>query len=176
MNVNKANIFAWFSVIVIPLMLGVLVSMFFVPFRVVEIQDMDLFHPTIFSRIFDIVIVKQPFEIIAEEHHGSLPIVYAGEPITIKYEYVKYEDIPTKYVPTIVCASGYIHQYDPITYHPKGEFINGKSTIADNLVMPDDLPPGKKCFIDYPTLLYVNQFKPVVTSQQTEYFVTRAKR
>lgn len=176
MNVNKANIFAWFSVIVIPLMFGVLVSMFFVPFRVNEVEDMDLYHPNIISRIIDIVIVKQPFDVITQEHHGSLPVVYAGEVIPIKYEYIKYQDIKTQYGRKLVCTDGYFYRYEDLYFHPPGNYINSDAVIAKNTILPEDTPGGLKCRIVYPTSFYVNELKPIQTQQETEYFITRAKR
>lgn len=176
MNINKAKIFAWFTVIAVPSMMGILISMFFVPFRVNEVEDMDLYRSSLFSKIIDIVIVKQPFDVITQEHHGSLPIVYAGEPIPIKYEYIKYQDIKTKYGRKLVCTDGHFYRYEDLDFHPPGYFINSDSVIAKNTILPADTPGGLKCRIVFPTSFYVNELKPIQTQQETEYFLTRSKR
>lgn len=150
----------------------VIIFALLIPARVVRVDNIDDFKPTIWDRWFTIIAIESPIKIVEEDRaEDGLPIISPGEPITINLKYKKFLDITSIHSRKVICDDGMIYTIgnEDEGYQPVGE----ADVITSYNILPNSAISGSICWLAFPGYYEVNSLNKVSVTPESERFIVK---
>lgn len=173
----KRLTFANILLATIQLSLGVLFVYFFFPFTVEKVVSFEGYKPGFFDHLYKVVVVKQPFNVLADETELGYPVAYKNEPLLVEIEYLKYFESVTDYNRFIVCDNGDLVTMTGIdfAYQPIGDFTGENKIVSSYHIIPLKTSINTPCKLVLPTTWILSPFRQINDSVESEKFIVKER-
>lgn len=143
----------------------------FFPFRVV-ISDKPLYENFI-QRYLNVIVVKQPFELISDVRINGYPAFHPGDTLLSKLEMQFDTDLRMEVVRSVFCDDGsYVPLVKISKIIPAGYYWGDKAAISDHNEVPPHLVTGVPCYMRFDTDFVIHdKLRRIHYVVQTEKFI-----
>jgi len=150
------------------------------PKNIEIVRTFEGYRDNKYKQLFNIMALKQPFHIDAdeyEEYDGLVyPVVYVGENMPLEIEYIKHQEMRMDYYRVIYCDNGKTFEVPYIKpLNPPGNYTLENKIVSGYMYIPEDVTTGVPCIQFMPTTFFNGEDRLPEYTAYTDKFIARRR-